>query len=64
MRRHVGKVVKRQRLELDMSQSELAVKIGTGQSYVSRLESSMHMPGYGMLLRLAKALRLEVGDFF
>ena len=51
-----GYKVKRRRLELDLSQSELAKRIGIDQSDLSKVEKGLANPTYKMMKRIAKAL--------
>ena len=46
----------RLRVELGMTQSELAEKIGTRQSNISRLENAVGHPSLSLLKRVGKAL--------
>lgn len=48
--------VLRKRIEQDMSQEELARKIGSGQATISRLESGNLNPSIKFLKRVAKAV--------
>jgi len=48
------------RLKIGLSQKELARKVGTGQSAISRLESGDYNPTVGMLRKVANALDSEV----
>lgn len=52
----------RQRIEKGFTQRELARKIGTKQSAISRLESGSYNPTFAVLKKIAHALgsRLEV----
>ena len=52
----LGQAVRARRLELGMSQVELAERAGMTQSAVSRLESGGAVPTIGVLERLATAL--------
>ena len=56
------KAVIEKRLATGLSQKELAVKIGTKQSAISRLESGRSNPSLAFLQKIAKALNshLEV----
>ena len=49
-------VVLRKRIEQDMSQKELAEKIGSDQATISRLESGNLNPSIKFLKRVAKAV--------
>ncbi|MBT4056345.1 helix-turn-helix transcriptional regulator, partial [Candidatus Peregrinibacteria bacterium] len=48
------------RLEQGLTQSELAQKIGTKQSAISRLESGNYNPSFTFLEKVAKALNLNL----
>lgn len=56
--------VKRQiiqsRIEMNMSQKELAEKVGTGQSAISRLENGSYNPSLAFLGKVAKALGKQI----
>ena len=43
-----------------MTQSELAKKVGTDKTYISRIERSAIDPGVGMFFRIIEALGLRV----
>lgn len=48
------------RMELKMSQEELAAKVGTGQAAISRLESGNANPTLASLAEIAEALDAEL----
>ena len=48
--------VLKKRIEQDMSQKELAKKIGSDQAVISRLESGNYNPSIKFLKRVAKAV--------
>jgi transcriptional regulator with XRE-family HTH domain len=54
--------IKRFRAAREMTQVVLAEKAGLTQVHVARLESGKHDPTLGTLQRLAKALKVTVGD--
>ena len=56
----IAEAIIRRRLESGMTQSQLAKKIGTKQSAVSRLESGNCNPSIAFLERVAKALDLKL----
>jgi transcriptional regulator with XRE-family HTH domain len=65
--RNMGKRIQRRRLQLKMTQTELAKKLGKSRIYVTNLEASDEKkhhrnPGLPTLEKLAKALRVSVGD--
>lgn len=51
-----GYKVKHRRLELGLSQSELAMKIGIDQSDLSKVEKGLANPTYKMMKRITKSL--------
>ena len=55
----LGKFLKNYRLKNNLKQSELAEKIGTSQSYYSRIENNVVKPDINMIRKVAKALELE-----
>jgi ribosome-binding protein aMBF1 (putative translation factor) len=56
----LGKAVRARRLEIGMSQTELAERAGMTQSAVSRLEAGGSVPTIGVLERLAAALSADL----
>lgn len=50
----------RKRLQAKLSQAELAKKVGTKQSAISRLESGSYNPTIGMLRKVAEALDADL----
>jgi HTH-type transcriptional regulator / antitoxin HipB len=56
----LGQAVRSRRLELGMSQVELAERAGMTQSAVSRLEAGGAVPTIGVLERLATALNADL----
>lgn len=47
------------RKEAKMTQSELAKKVGTNKSYISKIENGLIEPGVGLFLRIIDALGLK-----
>jgi ribosome-binding protein aMBF1 (putative translation factor) len=56
----LGAAVYRRRIELGLSQTELAERAGMTQPQVSRLEGGAHMPTIPLMVRLAVALEIDV----
>lgn len=56
----IAQAVIKKRLEKGLTQSELAKKIGTKQSAISRLESGNYNPSIIFLGKIAKALNLTL----
>ena len=56
----IAQAVIEKRLEEGLTQSELARKVGTKQSAISRLESGNYNPSITFLEKVAKALNLDL----
>ncbi len=58
----MGQLVYEARKQEGMSQSELAEKVGTNKTYISRIERGLIEPGIGFFCQIVNALglRLEV----
>jgi transcriptional regulator with XRE-family HTH domain len=54
--------IKRLRAAREMTQAVLAKKAGLTQVHIARLESGKHDPTLGTLQKLAKALKVTVGE--
>jgi transcriptional regulator with XRE-family HTH domain len=61
---HVGKTVRRLREERGLNQAQLAVSVGTGPSAISQIENGKRSPNSETLVKLARALDVEVADLF
>ena len=48
------------RKEAKMTQSELAKKVGTNKTYISKIENGLIEPGAGLFFRIIDALGLRV----
>ncbi|MGW2187488.1 helix-turn-helix domain-containing protein [Streptomyces sp. NPDC001719] len=53
-------LVRARRVALGLSQLELAARTGTGQAFISRVESGKVVPTIPVLQRLAAALECDV----
>ena len=54
------RILIRKRLEKGLTQQELASKVGTKQSAISRLESGRYNPTIGVLRKVAEALNANL----
>lgn len=54
--------LKRLRAERKMSQANLAKASGVSREYIARLELGQQDPTLGTLTKLAKALKVKVGE--
>ncbi|MDE6021190.1 MAG: helix-turn-helix domain-containing protein [Ruminococcus sp.] len=57
-----GSTVRAKREELQMTQPELAERVGTSQSHVSRIEANQCVPSAVLLIRLAGALKMSAAE--
>jgi transcriptional regulator with XRE-family HTH domain len=60
----VGRRIRIRRLERQMSQTELATKLGVTFQQVQKYEKGVNRVGAGRLLRIAEALDVPVSFFF
>lgn len=56
----VGQIILDARKQEHMTQSDLAKKVGTDKTYISRIEKGVIEPGVGMFFRIIDALGLRV----
>jgi putative transcriptional regulator len=56
--------IQERRLELDMTQAELAKKLKISVSYLSALENERKPINVALAIRIARALRTSVEDIF
>jgi transcriptional regulator with XRE-family HTH domain len=62
--RPLGAQVRRLRLERKLSQERLAELAGLNYKYIGRIELAKADPGADVLVRLARALSVPVGELF
>lgn len=55
----IGQLIQEVRKQEKMTQSELAEKVGTNKSYISKIENGLVEPGAGLFLRIIDALGLR-----
>jgi len=59
----LGKKIKLARVEAELTQGELADKIGAKQKSISRYENGLALPSLDSLEKIAKALKKKCGYF-
>jgi len=62
--RPLGNQLRRLRLERKLSQESLAEKAGLNYKYIGRIELAKADPGADVLVRLARALSIPLGELF
>ena len=56
-----GKAVRERRLQIGISQEELANRAQVERSHMGKIERGEHMPNFVLILRLANALQISPG---
>lgn len=56
----VAQIISDARKQEKMTQSELAEKVGTNKTYISRIEKGIIEPGVGLFFRIIDALGLKI----
>lgn len=56
----VGQMISDARKQEKMTQAQLAEKVGTNKTYISRIEKGVIEPGVGLFFRIIDALGLRV----
>ncbi len=59
----LGKKIKLARVELDLTQTQLAQKIKAKQKSISRYETGTSLPSIQTLIKIAKVLKKPAGHF-
>jgi DNA-binding XRE family transcriptional regulator len=57
---YIGKIIEEARKEANMTQSELAEKVGSNKSYISRVETGRTEPKISTFFRIIAALGLSI----
>ena len=59
-----GNYIKERRLNLGLSQTEVAKALGISQVAYGRYELGLREPNFSLILRISKVLKFPPGDFF
>ena len=59
----LGKKIKLARIELDLTQTQLAQRINSKQKSISRYETGASLPSIKTLVKIAKILKKPAGYF-
>ena len=62
-KKKLGKKIKLARIELDMTQADLAKAIKAKQKSISRYETGLSLPSLETLVKIAKVLKKSAGYF-
>jgi XRE family transcriptional regulator, regulator of sulfur utilization len=58
----LGRIARRRRVELDLTQEEVAARADIAKMHLSKIENGSGNPSLGTLRRLAAALELSTAD--
>ncbi|NOX97994.1 MAG: helix-turn-helix transcriptional regulator [Nitrospirae bacterium] len=62
-KKKLGKKIKLARVEMDLTQTQLADKIGSTQKSISHYETGATSPSLETLVKIAKVLKKTAGHF-
>ena len=60
----IGEFIKIKRKEINMTQNELAEKLGVTDRAISKWENGICMPDSGIIYELCKILNITINDLF
>lgn len=60
----LGQKIKQLRIKLNMTQEELAFKVGVDRSYMGFVERGEKNPTLATLIKVAKALKISIRELF
>ncbi len=60
----LGKKIQKRRKSLELTQEELAEKIGIRRAYMGYIEQGRYAPSLEVVEKIARALSLKVSDLF
>lgn len=58
--KHFGKLIKLERIKNDLSQEDLAEKVGVSTRTISLIESGLQHPKFFLVARIAKILEFDI----
>ena len=60
----LGKRIQRKRMGMDLTQEELADKVGISRAYMGYIEQGRYAPSFEVLEKIAKVLKTTLNRFF
>lgn len=60
----LGKRIQKRRKDMDLTQEELAYKIGVSRAYMGYIEQGRNTPSLEVIEKIAKILRIRISDLF
>lgn len=62
--RVLGKKIQKRRKQLELTQEDVADKVGISRAYMGYIEQGRYAPSLEVLEKVAKALKSPISDFF
>ena len=59
-----GKRLRKLRRNMDLTQEELAERVGVSSNFIGQVERGTNAPSFDVLAKLAEVLEVEVEEFF
>lgn len=59
-----GEMVRKKRKQAELSQEELAEKLGIHRTYMSFIERGIRNPSLVMIFKISRALKIKLPDLF
>ena len=60
----MGKKIQKRRKELELTQEDVAYKVGINRAYMGYIEQGRYAPSLEVLEKVAKVLKSPISDFF
>ncbi len=60
----IGKKIQKQRKRVEMTQEELAERIGISRAYIGFIEQGRNTPSLELLEKIAKAIKISLSELF
>ncbi|MCM1264990.1 MAG: helix-turn-helix domain-containing protein [Candidatus Gastranaerophilales bacterium] len=62
-KKKIGQIFKKYRKDMNLTQFELAEKVGLNEKQISRIEAGLNYPTYMTFVSLIKVLNVNISDF-
>ncbi|KHE72644.1 helix-turn-helix domain-containing protein [Halobacillus sp. BBL2006] len=64
VRKTIGRQIRNLRIELGLSQEELAFRVGIDRTYIGRIERGIANPKASLIYRMAYELKVEPAEIY
>lgn len=62
--RLLGRKIQKERKKYELTQEQLAEKVGISRAYMGYIEQGRYAPSLGVVEKIAKVLKVRVSDLF